>query len=172
MNINDIELKDICIGLLVEIEINGTLKRGYIKEILYKNKKEREITVKLVDNSVGIIQNIITKAQLKKENFKFYNLFIHEDKIFSIYNKKTKEYFIYTDNKSTNFIFLFNNSNIGKEVIKKLNNSDLVLKAISKKGLISDNFKKYNYTVFNINNERLILKSKLNELQVYFQNNQ
>jgi len=90
---------NICIGMLVEIvyeEDRATQKltRGYIKEIITKDNRAKKITVVLTTGERGIVKHIVTKDELKLENFKFYNRFFSEKNIYSIWNKKENKYLV------------------------------------------------------------------------------
>lgn len=171
---------NICIGMLVEIvaeEDKSTQKltRGYILKIITKDGRAKKITVILTSGKKGIVKRIITKEELKRENFKFYNIFFFDKKIYSIWNKKENKYLVVDHlNKTSGNIeklaFLFNDNTIAQKVLSQLNDKDYMLRCINRKKDIVENFKTLDIQFFSINQDRKLSYERLIEWESYFKN--
>lgn len=167
MIIDVTKLKNIVIGLYVGIiddserylEDEAPIRRGYVKKILSKSDNDKGIKVLLTNGRKGRIEEIYSKYEIKKENFKFYNKFFHSKKIFTLWDKKNGKYVvIMRQNKITNknemVSFLFSDIEVGREYVKKLNNKDIVIKGINSKIKVTDNFKDLGIKKFIIDNKK------------------
>lgn len=180
-NLDVTKIKHICKGLLVEIILDNKnneeeIKRGYVREILSKKDNPDGIRVVLTSGHIGNVQDVITQAQLKKENFKFYNLFFYDNNISSIWDKVERKYVVLDHknpikNKNEKIAFLFNDVEKGKDTLKVLNNSNYILKRISRKKMIVENFKNLDIEYFSINKERKLSYEKMIEWETYFKSN-
>lgn len=171
--------ENIIIGLLVEIQTkedkDETLTRGYVKKVLSKKECSKGIKVELSSGEIGYVKNIVTKDLIKKENFKFYNEFLNYCKIFSIYDREKNIFFEFDrQNKNTGKLekiaFLFTNVELGKFMTNSLNKENntkrYVLKAVSRKKFISNNFNEVRY--FSINKTRKISVENLEKWEMKF----
>lgn len=180
MNEEFINKSNICIGLLVEIvsdEDRATQKltRGYIKEIVTKGNKSKSVTVILTSGKKGIIKHIVTKNELKRENFKFYNLFFSDSRIYSIWDRKSNKYLVIehtnkTSCKMEKIAFLFNDEKIAQQVLNSLKNRNYTLRTINRKKPIAENFKTLGVQYFSINKDRKLSCERLVEWENYFKN--
>ena len=86
--------KNIQRGMYVVIEEEKTneIYKGLVSIILSHSNNQRGIKVELTNGKIGYIQEIYTIEQIKLENFKFYNRFLFEKKLYSIWDNKKKEY--------------------------------------------------------------------------------
>lgn len=172
------KIRHICKGLLVEIILDNEnseeiIKRGYVREILSKKDNPDGVKVILTSGYEGNVQDIVTEAKLKKENFKFYNMFFYDKNISSLWDKSEKRYVVLEHknnvrNKNEKIVFLFNDIEKGKDTLNKLNNKNYVLKRISRKNMIIDNFKNLEIDYFSINKDRKLSYSKMIEWETYF----
>ncbi|PBF99902.1 DUF2196 domain-containing protein [Clostridioides difficile] len=177
MYVDTSKLDNILKGLLVEIvakedKESQKLTRGYVDTIISKKDKKGGIIVELTNGKKGAVKDIVNKNQLKKENFKFYNLFINESKIYSIWDKSNKKFLVVRHlNKISgnyeNLAYLFDDLEMAKKELNKISDKNYVLKPISRKKFITDNFKESNVKAFSINKKRKITKEKLLELEIY-----
>ncbi|MDF2879660.1 MAG: hypothetical protein K0R54_217 [Clostridiaceae bacterium] len=178
MDIDVTNKKNLCIGMLVDIiadEDRNTqnITRGYITEIITKDNRAKKISVILNNGRKGIVNHIITKDELKTENFKFYNLFFYDKNIYSIWDKKANKYLVIERvNKRLGNIervaFLFNNDLIAKEILGVLDNKDYMIKTINRKKPIIENFKTLKIDFFNINKDRRLSYDRLIEWENKF----
>lgn len=180
MDIDVTKLKNVVIGLYVGIiddterrlEDEAPIRRGYVKKILSKNDNEKGIKVQLTNGRKGRIEEIYSKNEIKKENFKFYNEFFYEKRIFTLWDRANSCYLsILRKNKVTDkneiTAFLFSNADIGREFLKKLDDKNIVLKGLSKKVKIAENFKEFGVKKFIIDEKRKISYDKLLEWEKY-----
>lgn len=112
--------KELKVGMLVEL-ISG--ERGFIEKINGRST-DKGVKVTLEGNVVGRVAKVITKEELKRENFIFYNKLLYDKNLFSFFDNVNKKYltvsmngskmaFLYQDHRAaTNFL----------NVIKKDNN--------------------------------------------------
>lgn len=160
-------------GMLVDILVNNKKVRGYIKQIIPPRQTNQEIEVELRSGAVGIINNLVTRNELKQESFKFYNLFFHERHLLTIWNKYTKDtYKIQSKNPKTkqceSTVFIFSNEELANKILRKLKDDDLAIRRISKQKLITENFINENVTHFRLDEQRRIGVKKLNALEEYY----
>lgn len=177
---NIISKDNICVGMLVDIvadEDRATqeMTRGYIREIVTKGNTAKKITVILTSGKKGTVKKIVTKEDVKRENFKFYNIFFFDKKIYSIWDRKNNKYLVMdhlnkTSGTKERLSFLFNDYKIGQDVLNKLNNDNYMLRAINRKKPIVENFKTLNVEYFSINRDRKLSFGRLVEWENYFKN--
>jgi len=180
MEIDITNRNNIKIGMLVEIiaeedRASQLISRGFIQEIITKDNRAKKISVRLTVGKKGIVQRILTKDEIKKENFKFYNLFFFEKYIYSIWNKKTNKYLVinYLNaglEKNEKTAFLFTEEKSAKEFLSIINNPDYMVKSINRKKPIVENFKTLEIEYFRINTERKLSYERLIEWEAYFKN--
>ena len=173
----DVEkIENIKVGLLVDILVDEYKKtehkeRGYIKKIISKKDREGGIFVELTNGSKGAILDIISKDQLKKENFKYYNMFLHDKRIVGIWDKNNKEFISCVrklDKGDLYFTYLFNDLEKAQKTLKLFDNKIYQLKTISRKTTIKDNFSNIYIKAYYINNEKLISVKSLEKYEELF----
>ena len=71
-----IQPKHIRQGMVVDIVVDGEVRRGYVREVLSKGITTKGVKVRLLDGKVGKIIHIPTKRELWQEQVKFYNSFL------------------------------------------------------------------------------------------------
>ena len=64
-------------NMLVDIIVNGEIKRGWISKILSSGNSSDGIKVQLSNGEVGRIYGVPNRNELDRNNFKFYNLLIN-----------------------------------------------------------------------------------------------
>lgn len=175
--------KNIQIGMLVEIvkkedQPTGKLTRGYVRRILTNSQKHtRGIKVECSSGDIGRVQRILTKENIRNENFKFYNTFFFLKKIYSIWDSTNNHYLIVDyNNVSKKSIektsFLFETFEDATSFIKgtKYNTKDYPVREINRKKFIFENFSKIGTEFIRINKERKLSMEKLKEWEAYFKN--
>ncbi|AMN31274.1 DUF2196 domain-containing protein [Clostridium perfringens] len=180
MFLDERKIKNIVIGLYVgiiddkekKLGDEAPIRRGYVKKILSKEDNEKGIKVELSNGRKGRVYEIYSKNDIRKETFKFYNEFFYEKRIYSLWDKTKNKYVLsIADNKITNakelVAFLFSNDDKAKEFLKKLNNKNICIKAVSRKIKVAENFKGMNISKFRINDERNIAYEKLVDIESY-----
>lgn len=75
-------------GLMVEIASGEQLHKGIVVEILSKGGNSDGIKVKLSTGEVGNVKRLVSKQEVRLESFKFWNLFLNANRIFSIYDNE------------------------------------------------------------------------------------
>lgn len=175
---NNITKSDIVIGMLVDIvadkdRAEEIMSRGYIKEIITKEKTAKFVTVLLTNGLKGRVKHIVTKDEVRLENFKFYNNFFYLKEIYSIYDKKKREYVSipYRNNltkKIENTAFLFSEKSIALEILKLLNQSNYMITNINRRKPIVENFKEIDINFFSIDKKHKLSHDKLIEWEIKF----
>lgn len=102
------------LNMLVDITVNGEIKRGWISEILSSGNSADGIKVKLSNGYIGRIYGVPNKNDLEKKNFKFYNLLINNSKIYLIFYRKNNTMFVLNNQ----YIYLFSNEEAANNSIK------------------------------------------------------
>ena len=162
-----IRRKHLKVGMLVEIETNNQIIRGYIKQVIPPKQPNQPIEVELKSGVIGIIDRIVTTEDVKQESFKFFNLFFHSKHLLTIHHKFTKD--IYSVNQTG---YIFSEESIAIEVLRELNNDNLAIRRISRQKPLLENFKNTNINKFRLNEERIVTTQKLKSLEIYFESNQ
>ncbi|MFF2532299.1 YwbE family protein [Brevibacillus sp. NPDC058079] len=175
--------RNIKIGMLVDIVLKkdqptGKLTRGYVKRILTNSPQHhRGIKVELTSGDIGRTQRIVTRDEIKLENFKFYNTFFFLKKIYSIWDSAKKHYLIVdhynASNQSTEKVsFLFDTAEDAQHFIKgtKYDSKDYFIREINRNKPIADNFSMIGTEFIRINVERKLSLDKLRERESYFKN--
>lgn len=174
--------KDIQIGMLVEIISNegkrkNAVTRGYVVKILSQANNKKGVKVQLNTGEVGHVDHIVTKEELRLENFKFYNRFFFEKQLFTLWSKETRNFVVFEHyNKAKNRIektaLLFDSEKEAKQFIKgtSFDTPDHLIRPIHRRKPIIELFSKTDVEFFRINGTRKISKEKLNEWEYYFKN--
>lgn len=172
--------KNICIGMLVEIQEAGSsdpdkLTRGYVQKILSQNNHPKGIKVQLTNGKIGRIKNIPTKDKIKMENFKFYNQFFFLPRIYSIWNPQNNQFLVVEHvNKVTKSLektaFLFDDYQKAIEFIQGTVYESYPIRTLNRKRTIAENLKKAGAEFVRINKERKVSLEKLELWENYFKN--
>ena len=101
-------------NMLVDINVNGEIKRGWIQEILSSGNSSDGIKVKLINGEVGRIYGVPNRNELERKNFKFYNLLMNNSEIYLIFYRKENKLFVLNNQ----YIYLFSNKEIAENSIK------------------------------------------------------
>lgn len=159
--------------MYVEILIGDTeLKRGKIKSVISKTTpKDGLIRVELVSGDIGKCVKIISKDEIEIENFKFFNLFLHNKYYYSLYNNEQRQYFFlertYKHNIKARNLMLFSSKERAEETLNKSNhlknNYNVVRLNPNKK--LSDIVKDIPCHLLIIDLSKVITKNKLKELE-------
>ncbi|ADO59716.1 YwbE family protein [Paenibacillus polymyxa] len=175
--------KNIKIGMLVDIvkkkdQPTGNLTRGYVQRLLTNSPNHhRGIKVELTNGDIGRVQRILTKDDIRIENFKFYNHFFFLNKIFSIWDASQNHYLIIDYNNVSNGTrektsFVFDTFEGACAFLKgtKYDSKDYPIREINRRKLIFDNFNKIGTEFVRINKDRKLSMDKLKEWECYFKN--
>ncbi|WP_214688204.1 MULTISPECIES: DUF2196 domain-containing protein [unclassified Exiguobacterium] len=167
-------------GMMVDIETDsdkkkGTVTRGIIAKVLSKGNQPSGVKVQLTTGEVGRVYEIPSRDEVRREHFRFYNTFFFLKKIYSVWVKKEKRY--YTLNYPSahgdeNTAFLFVEKEEGEQFMKMMNlhPTEYMVKEISRRKPIHENFKTLEVDVFRIDLDRKVSVEKLIELESYFKN--
>ena len=101
-------------NMLVDINIDGQIKRGWILEVLSSGNAAEGIKVKLTNGEVGRVFGVPNKNELERKNFKFYNLLMNSTEIYLIFERKENTLFIHNDQ----YIYLFSSKELADISIK------------------------------------------------------
>lgn len=178
----DVTLKEnIIVGLLVDIveEQNKStqkITRGRVKRIISNSDCNRGIKVELTNGAIGHSKGVPNKNEIKKDNFRFYNLFFYQEYIYSIWDKKNNNFLVVNRENKINHkfeksIFLFSSKEIAESKIKgtSLDNNNYLIRSIKRKNKpITIFFKNYDIDYFLIDNSKKINKIRFNELESQF----
>lgn len=149
-------------GMLVDVRFNGgEIDRGYIEKVDSIENNKKGILVTLTKGIKGRVVGVPSENEIKKENFRFYNLFFHSKEIYSIYDKKARKYltlpiFNKTINENENTVLMFTD----KEEVDKaylffnLDNSQYITNKIDTRKEFLKSFKMLEYSVIRINIKR------------------
>lgn len=158
--------------MCVDINVSGNVVRGYIAKVLY-DPNDRDVRVRLKTGTEGTIHRIVTKAQLEKETFTFYNVFFHAKHLLSIWNKETNRYFISPIKRPggqppEQTAFLFSDETLAKEFLQELQKPELALRRISRRKTVLENFDKETIVSFRLDEQRKVTKAKMKQLEAHF----
>ncbi|WPS85600.1 YwbE family protein (plasmid) [Brevibacillus halotolerans] len=175
--------KNISIGMLVDIvkkvdQPTGKLTRGYVRRILTNSPNHhRGIKVELTTGDIGRIQRILSKEDIRLENFKFYNKFFFRKKIFSIWDSANRHYLIVdhynvAKHSTEKISFLFESAENARTFMKgtKFDSKDFPIREINRNKPIADSFTKIGTEFIRINIERKLSMDKLKEWEFMFKN--
>ncbi|WCK57268.1 DUF2196 domain-containing protein (plasmid) [Aneurinibacillus sp. Ricciae_BoGa-3] len=174
--------KNIIKGLLVDIiadEDKETVKltRGYVANVLSKENNKKGIRVELSNGKRGRVYSIPSKDDIKRENFKFYNIFFFLPKIYSVWNQTERKYMIIHHmnqamGRTEKTALLFTDKEKAKAFIKgtMYEGKDFAIREINRNKPIPDNFKTLDVDYFRIDGERKLSFERLIEWEQYFKN--
>ncbi|WCF11621.1 YwbE family protein (plasmid) [Paenibacillus thiaminolyticus] len=173
--------KNICIGMLVDIvkkehQPTGELTRGYVAKILTNSPKHhRGIKVKLSSGAIGRVQRIPSKKEIRLENFKFYNKFFFQKKLYSIWDIEKKSFLVVDYKNEAKGVFektsfLFDTFEQATSFILGTNYpiKKFPIREINRNKMIADNFSKIGTQYFRININRKLSIERIREWESYF----
>lgn len=166
--------KNIKEGMYVKIKThNNNEVNGYVKRIISKNNDKNGIRVIIkssLTNSIeeGVIIDVPSKNDVKKEVFKFYNLFFSEKEFYSFIDCNNNFLLLNISNEKK-AICIFSNALKAKEFLEKYGlNNKYSLKRIGKKNYLCGNFKDLKFNYYLLNNVKLVARAKFDEVEKYF----
>ena len=180
LNIDVTLRENILVGLMVDIvedknKETQEITMGYVKRVVSNKDCKKGIKVELTNGAIGHVKGIPSKNDIKKETFKFYNIFFYQEKLYSIWDKKNKKFLVLNrknkiNNKFEKTILLFSSEEIAIEKIKgtSLANKNFLIRPIRRNKFIYEFFKNYDIDVYSINLERKLTKLKMKELEEHF----
>lgn len=156
----------------MDIKVSDDLVRGYIAKVLY-DPNECEVRVRLKTGTEGVVHNIVTKAQLEKETFKFYNLFFHSKHLLTIWDKHAKQSYISpirlnSAGDAERTAFVFSDEDLAKAFLQELGRPELALRRISRRKTVLENFSKESVDAFRLNEQRKVSNVKMKRLEEHF----
>lgn len=174
--------KNIIVGLMVDIiedknKSSQEITRGYVKRLISNSDCKKGIKVELTNGAIGHIQGIPSKNEIKKDKFKFYNIFFYQEYIYSIWDKKEKKFFIMNrknnlTNKIEKTLLLFSSKELLEKKIKGTifeNSKEYIIRSIKRKNKdIATFFKDYEFDTVSIDFERKLSKEQLIKLEKKF----
>lgn len=154
-------------GMLVDILENEKIVRGYINKIISNENQSKGIKVSLSNGHIGRIYGVPSKAEIEKENFKFYNLFFNTCDIYTIL-KETNVFLLDWNGKKCAYLYSSKDS-----ALKSIKNTPLEQKPynvgkLNRKKNIIELLKKYDIDIFIIDMEKQLTNSELNDLEIKF----
>lgn len=154
-------------GMLVDILENEQIIRGYINKIISNDNQNKGIKVSLTNGHSGRIYGVPSKAEIEKENFKFYNLFFNTCDIYTIL--KEKSVFL-LDCNGKKCAYLYSSKDIALKSIKNtpLEQKPYNIGRISRNKNIVDLLKKYEIDIFVIDMEKQLTNTQLNDYEIKF----
>ena len=157
-------------NMLVDINNNGIIERGWIEKVLSSGNSSDGIKVQLTNGSVGRIYGVPNKNDLERKNFKFYNLLMNNNEIYMIFDKKENKLFVLKNV----YIYLFSNKEIAEEGIKNtvFDSSQFVLQRFPSVTKLLKYIEKNNldYHAIVIDKTRQLSKSQFEDVYKRFYN--
>lgn len=159
--------------MLVEIDSQNAVIRGYIKNIITKTNTAERVKVELKSGDIGYVEHLVTRDEMKIEQLKYYNHFFYAKTITSIWDKQSNKYLVtpvFNERKQKDdlFAYLFTDDTVAKRVLSDLGDDRYMLRSIKRHKPISENFKTLDHTHYRINEERKITLKNLNEREREF----
>ena len=156
--------KNFKVGMYVEIVTKDEeIKTGLIEKILSKDDNSKGIKVRLTDEVEGRVLEIYTAEKMKLENFKFYNRFLYEKQLFSIWDKEKNKFALFgyshhTLKKPYLTIFISKNKQDLTDFINKhqLNRKRYEVRRISNSKNLYSHFDETKVKACLLNNEKYI----------------
>lgn len=178
----DVRLKEnIIVGLLVDIvedknKSTQEITRGRVKRIISNTDCNRGIKVELTNGAIGHCKGVPNKNEIKKDNFKFYNIFFYQEYIYGLWDKKNNKFLVVNRVNKINdclekSLFLFSSKEIAEEKIKNtsLENNNYSIRSIRRKNkTITKFFKDYDIDYFIIDTNKKIERIRFEELESQF----
>ena len=171
-----INKKQLQLGMLVDIQMNNTVKRGYITKIISQGNSKKGVKVRLHTGEEGRVERIITKDDIRLENFKFYNRFFFLPHLYTVWNRTENSFLIFEHTPAHKQVpektaLLFDSE---ENAMLFLENTPFQpphyeVRRIHRKKPIADLFQ-HKPDYFRINGERKISLDRLNEWEYYFKN--
>ena len=101
-------------GMLVDINENGNITRGWIDKILSSGNSADGIKVQLTNGTTGRVYGIPNPSDLERKNFKFYNLLMNSTEVWLIFYRKENKLFVLNDK----YLYLFSSKELAENSIK------------------------------------------------------
>lgn len=154
-------------GMLVDILENEKIIRGYIKKIISNENQEKGIKVSLTNGHSGRIYGVPSKAEIEKENFKFYNLFFNSCDIYTILKENNVFLLDYNGKKCA---YLYSSKDIALKSIKNtpLENKPYHIGKLSRNKKIIELLKKYEIDIYVIDMEKQLTNTQLNDYEIQY----
>lgn len=158
--------KEIKKGLLVDIKEDGGSQfcRGYVEEILSKADSIKGIRVKLTNGKSGRIVSIPKKEEIRKDNFKFYNLFFYTPPHFAIWDTQNNQFVVIDhinkQSKSVEKTFLiFSKKEIAMQFLKgtKYSQTPYTIREMHRRKRISEQISRFSIDFIRIDGDRKVL---------------
>lgn len=157
MHYVDIDLSDrkkIKPGMKVEISEKGSTIRGVIQEILTKQPSQSALKVRLTNGKEGRLLGVLSKVDLEREEFQFYNLLLNHSNICALFVRKENQ--CYATRKEIQghvylTVYLFDDARKAKELLKgsKFDHKDYYIRPLSRIDLITVLYP-YDFYVINL----------------------
>lgn len=169
-------------GMLVEIvkivdRDEQILTRGFVKEIISHAVTKRGVLVLLTTGEEGNVKRVITQEEIKAENFKFWNVFLFEPALYSIWDSANRKYVVIDHaNNNTGALertaLLFDSLETAHLFVKgtKYQEKNYKITQLNRKKHIQENFKTLKVDYFRVNITKKISFERLNELEAFFNN--
>lgn len=166
--------RDLKIGMLVNIITSeGINSRGYITEFITKNNSKKGIQVKIKNGTIGRVESIVDRDDLKSEQFRFLNEFLYLKDIYSIWDNENRRYIVlHSKNEDVGVLFSTKAEAIKFIEDKKLKDKfgKITVNKINKRRLIVENFKTLDIKHFIIDRKMKISINDLKEKEIHFNN--
>lgn len=160
--------KQLTRGMLVEIRHDktaDTYSKGYIDEILSNVQTSKGILVRLTNSMIGRVVRIVPPHELKKENFKFYNEFIFNPSIYSVWDNTNKAFYKHQPSSEISYCFIATEKVHIQTIIDKQGLENCTIRAIPKNKKIWEVFWMQHPLYFLINGNRKIKYTRLKEIE-------
>lgn len=172
------KINNIVVGLMVDVIDENNKEetiRGCVKKIISNKDRKKGIKVELTNGVIGSVIGVPSKADIEKEKFKFYNIFFHQDKIYTIWDKESNKFLILDRvnkliGKKEKTVLLFTDKEIAKRKLKgsALENNRYDIRQIKRNKAIVKIFENYEVEYYSINTERKLSAIQMKDFEEYF----
>lgn len=155
------------VGMMVDVQENDKIYRGYIKKILSNDNQDKGIKVLLENGHSGRIYGVPSKAEIEKQDFKFFNLFFNSETIYVLL-KDNEVFTISSNNKNCAYLFSSKEKALKAVQGTPLENKPYHTNKLTRKKNITELLAKYNIDIFVIDMKRQLTNQELNDLEIKF----
>lgn len=167
-----IQPKHIRQGMVVDIVVDGEVRRGYVREVLSKGTTTKGVKVRLLDGKEGKIVHIPTKRELWQEQVKFYNSFLFGD-VYGYWNAEKQQWDVllydnpYTGQMERTIVWFQHRQDAVSFLSKLPHASILSVRRLSKEKAYAAQIQSLSPDYIRINGQRKIAYSQFQDIEQF-----
>ncbi|TCK01375.1 UNVERIFIED_ORG: uncharacterized protein YwbE [Anoxybacillus amylolyticus] len=167
-----IQPKHIRQGMVVDIVVDGEVRRGYVREVLSKGTTTKGVKVRLLDGKEGKIVHIPTKRELWQEQVKFYNSFLFGD-VYGYWNAEKQQWDVllydnpYTGQMERTIVWFQRKQDAVSFLSKLPHASILSVRRLSKEKAYAAQVQSLSPDYIRINGQRKIAYSRFQDIEQF-----